>query len=357
MSNPVSVFWYDSTMTSAPSLTGEAGKLIGVLDACLKDGFGSVTLDSIVVTDSVATATKSTGHGFLDYSVVLIDGATPSGLNGNKRITRTGATTFTFDATGISNQTASGTITAKIAPVGWTKPYSGTNIAVYARSDITATAMVLRVDDSPTQYPTLIMYESMTNVDTGTGPSTTRYFAKSSAASSTARVWRLFADSSCFYLFANADGSTWPSAMLFGDIVPFKSDDAYHCLLIGHAANNTTSHLHFVDGTTTGAELCRSYKQVGGVVTSGRYSHRTCQYLGVGTLVSPNYADNGYHCWPIECREGTTIARGKMPGLFCPIHELLFNDGVIYNGGHCLFTQQTFNASYRAALDITGPWR
>jgi len=344
-------------MSGAPSLSGEAGKLIGVLDACLIDGFGSVTLDSMVVASGIATATKSTGHNFLDHTVILIAGATPSGLNGEKRITRTGATTFTFDATGISDQTATGTITAKMAPVGWTKAHSVTNKAAYARTALAATAMKLRVDDSPAQYPTLIMYETMSDVDTGTGASTTRYFAKSSAASATARAWRLYADDYMFYLFANADGSTWSSVMVFGDIAQYKSGDAYHCLLIGHAAANTTSHLYFVDGTTTGSELCRSYTQVGGVVTSCRLSHRSCQYLGVGTLVSPNYADNGYHAWPIECREGVTIARGKMPGLFCPIHSSLFADGLVYVGNNRLFTQMTYNASYRAAMDITGPWR
>lgn len=358
MSNPVSAFWYDSTMSGAPTLSGEAGKLIGVLDACLKDGFGSVTLDSVVVTDGVATATKSAGHGFTDYVVVTIAGATPSGLNGNKRLTRTSSTVFTFDATGISNQTATGTITAKMAAVGWTKSYSGTNKAAYARSDAQATAMLLRVDDSPTQYPTLIMYESMSDVDTGAGASTTRYFAKSNAANSTARAWRLFADSRAFYLFTDADGSTWPSAMFFGDIKHYRSGDMYHCLLIGHAAANTTSHLHFVDGTTTGAELMRSWTQVGMVVASGRYSHRGCQYLGVGPLQTPNWADNALHVWPVQVCDGTTVARGEMPGLFCPIHNSLMPNGSIINqGSYRLLNQMTYSASYRAALNITGPWR
>lgn len=358
MSNPVSAFWYDSTMSSAPALSGEAGKLIGVLDACLINGFGSVTLDSVVVEDGIATATKSAGHGFTDYVVVVIAGATPSGLNGNKRLTLVSSTVFTFDATGISDQTATGTITAKVAPVGWTKAYSGTNKAVYARSDAAATAMVLRIDDSPAQYPTLIMYESMSNVDTGTGASTTRYFAKSSASSGTARAWRLFSDTRAFYLFANADGSTWPSAMFFGDIKHYRSGDAYHCLLLGHAAANTTSHLVFVDGTTTGAELARAYSQIGAAITSGRYSHRGCQYLGVGPLQMPNLADNALHAWPIQVCDSTTVARGELPGLFCPIHNTLLADGfIIKQGSYSLLNQMTCTASYRAALNITGPWR
>ena len=92
MSNPVSVKSFYSTMTGAPRLTGEAGKLIGVLDTCLINGFGSVTLDSVVIADGVATATDNSGHGFVDYAVVLIEGATPAGVNGEKRIAVTSST-------------------------------------------------------------------------------------------------------------------------------------------------------------------------------------------------------------------------------------------------------------------------
>lgn len=361
MSNPVSAFWYDSVMTGAPSLSGEAGKLIGVLDACLKDGFGSVTLDSIVVAEGVATATKSTGHGFTDYVVVTIAGATPSGLNGNKRLTRTSSTVFTFDATNISDQTATGTITAKMAPVGWTKPYSGTNKAVYARSDVAATAMVLRVDDSPAQYPTLIMYESMSDVDTGSGPAPTSssyYTAKSSAASSTARAWRLFADSRAFYLFINADGSLWPTVFFFGDIIPYKTSDAYHCLLLAGTSQAVTSYLYLVNGTTTAALLARSYTQTGVAVASSRYSHRKVEFLGYGGMAVPNPVDNSYHVWPVDCWEATTAARGLMPGLYCPVHDPNLSDNIVLSAGSSyLFNQQTTNTSYRAALDITGPWR
>ncbi len=359
MSNPVSTFWFNSSMISAPALSGTAGALIVVLDACLKDGFGSVTLDSVIVAAGVATATKSAGHGFTDYIVVTIAGATPSGLNGNKRLTRVSSTVFTFDATGISDQTATGTITAKVAPAGWTKPYSGTNKAVYARSDSEATAMMLRVDDSPAQYPTLIMYEAMTDVDTGTGPAPTSdsyYTAKSSAASGTARSWRLFADSRAFYLFVNADASTWPTAWFFGDIIPYKTSDAYACALIANNAASVDSYLYLVNGTTTAALLSRSYTQLGAAVANSRYSHRKCDNIGSGGMVTPNLVDNSYHVWPVECWEGTTLVRGQMPGLYCALHDISIADGTLISAGsQRLFNQRTY--VYRAALDVTGAWR
>ena len=40
---------FDSTMTGAPTLANVAGNLLAVLDACLVDGFGLKTVDSLVV--------------------------------------------------------------------------------------------------------------------------------------------------------------------------------------------------------------------------------------------------------------------------------------------------------------------
>jgi hypothetical protein len=61
---PSSIKYFDSTMAGAPSMADAAGNLVAVLDACLVDGVGSVTLDSLVVAGDVATGTLSTGHGF-----------------------------------------------------------------------------------------------------------------------------------------------------------------------------------------------------------------------------------------------------------------------------------------------------
>lgn len=356
------VRYYDVTMSGAPALSGTAGTLIGILDACLVTGFGSVTLDSLVVAANVATGTVSTGHNFAMISatgpVIRIEGATPAGLNGDWRVTVTSATQFTFATSGISDQTASGTITAKRAPAGFSKTYSGTNKAVYRADHVQSTRLYLRVDDSPAQYPTLTMYETMSDVDTGTGASTVRYFAKSITDDGTARAWTLFADDRLFYLFANADSSPWPSVMAFGDIDSYRSGDAYHCLLIGHAAANTTSHLLFVDGTTTGAQLARSYSQTGAAVSSSRYSHRKCQYIGGGGMAVPNNVNNAVHFWPVECWESTAWARGLMPGLYCPLHDASIAQGSVFTVGDRTFAiQKTYNNDYEAALDLTGPWR
>ena len=50
------------------------------------------------------------------------------------------------------------------------KDFSGTNKAVYRSLDLTTNQFYLRVDDTNAQYAAVIlMYETMSNVDTGLG--------------------------------------------------------------------------------------------------------------------------------------------------------------------------------------------
>lgn len=367
MSNPVAVHWFDSTMAGVPALSGTAGTLINVLDACLIDGFNLVTLASVVVASGVATATL-TGHGFLDHTVVLIAGATPSGLNGEQRIARIDANTFTWDATGISDQTATGTITAKMAPVGWSQAYSDTNKAVYARTDLAATAMVLRVDDTPAQYPTLILYESMSTVDAGTGPAPTSgslYTAKSSTANSTARPWRLIADDRALYLFIDAGslGSGFRSGLFVGDLNTYVGADAYHAALIAHPTAAVNYHYLFYLASSTGAYLSRPSTQLGGAVSCARYSHgRSGSNLGGAGQAYPAPADNACHAWPVEAWEGTTLARGLMPGLWNPIHTINPPNGTLITDvpqlpGRQLRAHVIGAENACVLVDVTGPWR
>lgn len=368
------VKYFHSGMTDAPQCSGEAGKLIAILDACLVAGFGSVTLDSLVVSSNVATGTVSAGHNFAMVGntgpVVTIAGATPSGLNGEWRIASVpGSTTFTFATTGISDQTATGTITAKRSPAGWTKAYSGTNKAAYSRTALGATTMLLRVDDSPAQFPTLVMYETMSDVDTGTGPGPTSgsyYTSKSAAASTTTRPWRLYADARTVYVYI--DGGTsgnYQAGFAFGDILSYKAADAYHCMLIASPTASNNSAYQAYLGYNTGSLIARSHTQTGGAISHTRYSHFLPTYaagLGKAGNAYPAAVDNGFHAWPVELWESATVIRGLMPGLWCPVHAQNPNDAVTIDNipqllGRTLFIQKAMDGSYRAAHDITGPWQ
>ena len=365
MSNSVKVF--ASTDSGAPVLSGAAGALIAVLDACLQNGYGEVTIDSLVVASDVATVTDSTGHGFTMLGavgpVVRISGATPAGLNGDWRITVVSATQFTFTTSGITDQTASGTIVVKRAPAGFTKEFSGTNLAAYRSDDVTGTRLYLRVNDTDWQWVAITGYETMTGISTGTGlfPTNNFWYHKSTANNSTGRVWTLIADSRAFYLFSQGDGSNWFGRLFFGDINSFKSGDAYSCGIISHPYDKGENYLPNVANNTSGHTLARSYTQLGGAVVFGKFAHRVTDTVGASGANYPNPTDNSFICVPIECWESATNARGTMPGIYCPLHSGLTHGSVIeLNSGKTLLIHGVWQFSsnaYSIAVDISGPWR
>jgi len=370
---PNSVRYYESTMSGAPSLSGTAGALIGVLDACLVNGFGSVTVNSLVVASDVATATVSAGHQFTMQGttgpVIEISGANPSGLNGEWRVTVTSSTTFTFVTSGISDQTATGTISAKRAPAGFSKAFSGTGMEAYRSDDITGTRLYLRIDDTYGMYARIRGYEGMTDVNTGTFlfPTDAQisgggYVWKSNAASSVTRPWALYTDGRMIYFVCDTQLNTfWAGGFVFGDVDSYAASDTFGCLLLCSGTATGSLGLHLL-GNTSNAFWARSYTQLDSDPLVSRYSHGKTTYLGFGAQAYPAPADTHLHLWPVECWEGTTLARGMMPGLWNPIHDSDTPNGLIVDDipnlpGRTLKVQTINNTAYECAIDLTGPWR
>jgi hypothetical protein len=386
-----SVKFFRSTMTGAPSLDGVAGSLIGVLDACLVNGFNLRTFDTLVVAGNVATATVNAGHGYTAEMVVLVAGATPAGLNGEKRIISATTTTFTFAAPGISDQTATGTISCRVAPAGWEKVFSGTNLAVYRSTDVTGTREFLRVDDTGTTTARVVGYENMTDVNTGTGPfpnstqvSGGGFWYKSIAANATVRGWEIFADSKTFYIKAQAGGTNLEGGQHhgFGDYQSKKSGDAYACFLQCDRTNQVTSsgltqdHVGASYGTvlTVGLFVARSYTGLGGSVTLPRRAiwlelPGATQDAASGSVgyTYPNGPNNGLLLGKQSLVEGAFL-RGLFRG-FSMIPQnchAAFTNGDMLNGQDDLSGRRLAvsklagpNTSTSAGMilfDITGPW-
>lgn len=366
------VKYFNSTMTGAPALSNVAGNRITLLDACLVNGFGSVTLDSLVVASNVATGTYSAGHGFAMVGntgpVITIGGATPSGLNGEWRIASVPTTsTFTFATAGITDQTATGTITAKRSPAGFEKAFSGTNKAAYRSLNEAGTRLYLRFDDDYTTYARIRGYEIMSNVDTGTGPFPTDAQMSGGgylfAANGTNRAWSLFSDGRMVYLFCDTNGnaSYWGGSV-FGDIDSYAAVDSYACALIYVTSSSSSLNNLYAINTTTGSVLARSYTQLGSSILSARYSHGKTSGLGSGGQAYPAPVDNSIHLWPVECWESTTLARGLMPGLWNPVHSASSPHGTVVTDienlpGRTLLVHSINAANYLCAIDLTGPWR
>lgn len=399
MTSPVdtSVKFFSSAMSGAPVLSGTAGSLIGVLDACLKDGFDVKTAASVVVAAGVCTINWVGNHSSLPDCVILVAGVTDkTALNGEQKVVTKGATSLTF-ATAASDGTASGTITFKIAPVGWTKAFTGTNLAAYKSSDPAASGCYLRVDDSATTSARVVGYESMSDISTGVGPFPTvaqisggGYWAKSSNANSTAVVWSLHADARFFYITIQAGTSSAVTRQVaasrcFGDPVTYRpGGDPYSCVL--NYSSTSTLDSQTTGGVGTGADAVvsatpRDYSGLGSGVLAAIYaftSAGTSTVSGTSNVMGPfpSAVDGGL--WLSEtylANTGSFVPRAKMPGFYRCTQTGVWNTfkqndrtpGTGTLTGRNLMAVTTSVTTFSqvsdatntgiAMVDVTGPWR
>lgn len=178
--------FYVHTNNNAPQLQNAFGCMIGVLDACLVNGFGAQTASSLTVNGVVATAAFSSAHNFMQYQVVKIAGANQVEFNGEHRILSVpNANSFTFELANTTATTqASGTIVCSLPPLGWEKPFSsshssgvGGKAAYRSKNTLLPSRPFLRVVDEldPAYTTTYAKYakvgivENMTDINTMIG--------------------------------------------------------------------------------------------------------------------------------------------------------------------------------------------
>ena len=324
--------------SGAPQLDGLAGSLIGILDACLVSGFG-LQAATITVASGVATLTTPLAHGFGLHQVVEVAGATPSGLNGRQRVLSRTTTAITFDATGIADGAATGSITVKLAPAGWSKVYSGTNKAAYRSNNVSGSQTFLRVDDTAGRNARVVGYETMSDVDTGEGPFPTAaqlsgggWWPKSNTASSAARAWTVVANDRTVYLHtgcgdsAGSSGSVWG----FGDFASYKVGDGFAAMLVAADSDVSASggrHENSVENSqqsinVLNVRIARSFSGLSGAVAAHQIAESYTQGdnnsgAGFGWQTKfPNAADNGLVLSRKVLFELGLCVRGVMPGAY-----------------------------------------
>lgn len=380
---------YDSTMTGAPVDSGTAGALRAVLKACLVDGFGAGAVATLTVASGIATATFAGAHPYRVGTVSQFAGTTPAGLNGQKRILSTTTNSVTFDATGIADGTATGTITHKVAAAGWQELFAGTltNVLCVKPTVPEATGCVLRVDDTDTLNARVRAFEAMTDVSSGVGltPMESQvagglYWPKSSSADATARPWIVIADERGFYLAVDPTGTGRYTLTYSGDIASLKSGDAYGYLLTGNqsdqaAASTVPDGCCGYSGRSArgGAYLVRAHTAIGQAITAQRlgahHNGATADvYAGtpgysIGTY--PNGPNNGLMTGALELH--ALGIRGTLPGLLHPVQDCgnAFATGAIVDGtgdlaGRRLMAIRTGSPAGSARgtvfIDVAGPW-
>jgi hypothetical protein len=400
----MSVIFYDSSETGAPVLNNSAGSLLSVVQACLVDGFNAKSVTSIVVAGNIATVTVS-AHGYSGKlgKLLRMDGAAPAALNGDKQITVTGANTFTFPAPGVSNQTATGTITCKRAPLDFVRVFTGTNKAVYKSGDVTSSGLLLRIDDtnagvaSPTDARA-VMYESMTDIDTGVAPGPTAaqvsggmYWQKG-ANTAAAKKWVVVGDGRLFYLLTESStvalASNW---CVFGDSISYRSGDPYLAVLGGtfgsgggatHANYPNFPALHALGSNASSASLvvCRAAAGTGSAVSATLVSSGGITFGNLGRFF--NAPGQGGPTYPSPVDNGLVISRpvffaednatfghpirGELPGLALPMANAPFAEMEVvgglagFAGSMLALPVSLYFGSHvvgRLMVDITGPWR
>lgn len=336
-----------SAMAGAPVISGTAGSLITTLDAFLVTGWGSKAVDSAVISNGVCRLSFASGKSAAEiHSVIQVSGATPAGLNGEQRVTAVANGWVEFK-TALPDGAVTGSISFKMAPLGWEKVFAATDKAVYRPADPRGTRPFFRIDDSNALYARVQMYESMTDVDTGVGIAPALaggyYWHKRSAASGSGIYWLLIGDSRGFYYVpvpnsatTAAGAASFGAATCYaGDLKSYRSADAWCGLLTGgiNTSYDTRDGCAFQAGAASGRSLMRASHGIGAAIVCDKVAFgSTGATSGANALMGsfPSRADNGLRLADILVMDGAIAAgpRGTMPGAyFCPQDGLIAGFG------------------------------
>jgi hypothetical protein len=386
---------FRSTDTGAPTLSGTAGALIAVLDACLKDGYNSKSVQSITRSGSTATVTFAAAHGFAADGLTIVRhaGADQAEYNGDFQISNVTATSYDITVSGTPATPATGTITAKVAPLDWGKPFSGTNKAAYRSAEVTGTRLYLRVDDNnpnADSYKNAFLrgYESMSDVDTGTGlfPTTALatngiFLNKSSASDATSRAWELFGDGFEFHFFytTTAD-SAGRRQFHFGDPASDLLSDPYGALIYGDTAAssgapNISSSAHALptnpgnisSNWQSGHYFARASSQLGSADRAGKCGDIILGGAAIGhtgIVPYPAPGSEGLYISPLTVFDSLG-PRAQLKGIYQPLHTRPLGHGGLVSAadspvGHRLYAVKTAGSGGQYGethVDIDGPWR
>lgn len=234
------------------------------------------------------------------------------------------------------------------AAAGWTKPFSGTNKAAYRMGSVAGYPQhYLRVDDSSlssSPWATLIGYETMTDVDTGTGLFPTNaqlaggmFMRRSNSTTVATKSWVLIANNQRFVLIVRGAATSATLAttaavssdyyMEFGSFHSFQPSDLYNTHLRASVTNSSTAGVgaNLTDYLTASVSgyTARSYTQVGtSIQVSRTMAKRSGQTLASnGAYKYPDPITGGMQLSRILTAEQFTAGseyaeRGVFPGLW-----------------------------------------
>lgn len=418
----LTVKYFSSGMTGAPQIANNWGDLVTMLDACLINGFALKAIDTLTFADGIATATISSGHAYRPFQVIEIAGAEQPEYNGQFRVLTATMTTFTYAVTGtpVSPATTAASLSAKVASLGWEKPFSSTHKAAYRSKNPQSPQNILLIDNSLktpnyttgwAKWANVGIVEDLSDIDTIVGAQAPYdpnnptqnwkqvtasqwgwhkwYHARGGQYESAGdsggggRNWVLIGDDRLFFLFCtNAAGYGWygRNSYCFGDLISFKPGDNYATVLAADDNYSGMSNHWSYPGQYggyglvcsldfSGKLLLRNHTQLGNPVRFGLTSLNTNngqQICGRGPMPFPNGADYSLWLLPAYVRQEDGHMRGILPGMLWmpqdrPYSDQSIVDNVVGQAGKRFLlvrTQYSGEAEgAQIAFDITGPWR
>lgn len=392
------VKWFASQMQGAPSLGDTtAGALTALLKAVLVTGFGNLTINALVwdAAEGAAKATFSGGHAYLQDSVIEVSGASPAAYNGEHRAKKVSSTEVWFELDGGNPGSAgSGTMSMKVAPLGWTLTHESGDgqVAIYRPTNVSESGNVsLRIDNTAysgwtanNQYQAKVqLVEDVVDINTYTliydhrWPATKRY--------SDGR-WDLIGDSQLFFFMPAYGAANYQFMYMFGYIKSVRPGDRYHAMLNTYPASGTTDTArNWSNGggasnssygndwplfdVSTLLRLARPYHQLFGVINC--WMKGIFPRMGTG-FNTPNAPDNGLYMStdPVMVMESGSHLRGYLPGLIVPFATVAGWDRKNFANLPALpgkivrfiqlgyaHSQQTAGQVTLVGFDLTGPWR
>jgi hypothetical protein len=239
------------------------------------------------------------------------------------------------------------------AAAGWTKAFAGASKAAYRAP--TGAQLYYRVqDDGPGagtfKEARITGYETMSDVDTGTGPFPTAaqgvggvamlVCRKSITADATARAWIIIADARTVYIHVlTTDVASTYYGFMFGEYYSLLPGNTFNGMLIGRTAENSGSsaveRLSELNITAplaviAGHYICRAHTGTGGSVAVGKHGDVGKGAAGLtyllGVIPYTNPEDGGIYISKVWVYDTTTAPApnlaGRLRGFWHQLHPI-----------------------------------
>ncbi|MCU1068538.1 hypothetical protein [Stenotrophomonas maltophilia] len=242
------------------------------------------------------------------------------------------------------------------AGMGWTKAFSGSGLRAYRGSPTTGSGYYLRVDDTAARSSLLRGYSSMSDINTGTDPvpsdamkSIGSRWDKSNNASAEARHWLAVGNERFFYLFLDTAGNfaTQGTQGTFGhyagDMISMRPGDRHNfCVSYKGSDTEASSSIGYAfkaqsgwassggSDSTTASFIARSFTGAPGSVRAFLSAPGQASGGLMGSLSSfpayPYPGNGGLLYGSVDVLEAAYLPRGRLPGIYAPIHRRPFPD-------------------------------